>query len=99
MGMSNQFRVLGGSIGVAVCANILNNQLTSRLEGVLDPLHLKALLGSAQTMALIPPELRGVVRESFAMSFVRQMQVILGLSAAGFIATLLMVEKRPRYQQ
>ncbi|KAF2865599.1 major facilitator superfamily transporter [Massariosphaeria phaeospora] len=98
MGISNQFRVLGGSLGVAICANILNNHLTDRLEGIVDPMHLKALLASAQTLALIPPELRGIVREAFAASFVQQMQIILGLSAAGLLVTLLMVEKRPRFQ-
>jgi hypothetical protein len=98
MGISNQFRVLGGSIGVAICANILNNHIRDRLEGLLDPRHMKALLASAQTMALIPPELREIVREAFAASFVQQMQIILGLSAVGLLVTLLMVEKRPRFQ-
>ena len=98
MGISNQFRVLGGSIGVAICANILNNHITDQLDGILDPVQMKGLLASAQALALIPPELREVVREAFAASFIQQMQVILGLSSAGFLATLLMVEKRPRFQ-
>jgi hypothetical protein len=98
MGISNQFRVLGGSLGVAVCANILNNHLTDRLAEFVDPVHVKALLASAQAVALIPPELREVVRGAFAASFIQQMQVVLGLSAAGLVSTLLMVEKRPRFQ-
>lgn len=98
MGISNQFRVLGGSIGVAIAANILNNDLVSKLRGVLSQEQLKGLLASAQALSLIPPALQGSVQDSFAESFVQQMQVVLGLCCAGLLATLLMVEKRPRYQ-
>ena len=65
MGISNQFRVLGGSIGVAICANILNNHITSRLSGILTSDQMKALLASAQAMAFIPPELQEDVRDAF----------------------------------
>jgi hypothetical protein len=98
MGISNQFRVLGGSIGVAICANILNNHITDRLHGILDPLQIKALLASVQALELIPSEQREVVREAFTASFIQQMQIILGLSGAGLLLTLLMVERRPRFQ-
>ncbi|KAF2177889.1 major facilitator superfamily transporter [Zopfia rhizophila CBS 207.26] len=83
MGASNQFRVLGGSIGVSICANILNNRITDRLAGILLSSQIKALLGSAQTVALLPPVVREEVREVFATSFTQQMQAILGLSGAG----------------
>ncbi|KAF2446031.1 major facilitator superfamily transporter [Karstenula rhodostoma CBS 690.94] len=98
MGTSNQFRVLGGSIGVAICANILNDHLANRLRGLLSPDQIRALLASAQTLAFISPDLRQAVRDTFAESFVMQMQVILGLSCAGLLATLLMIERQPRYQ-
>jgi len=98
MGISNQFRVLGGSVGVAICANILNNDLAEKLRGLLSPDQVKALLASAQTLASVPSELQTTVRETFAASFVEQMHAVLGLGCAGLLATLLMVERRPRYQ-
>jgi hypothetical protein len=76
MGISNEFRVLGGSIGLAICANILNNNLTNRLQDLLSPDQMKALLASAQALALIPPELRELVRATFMVSFIEQVQVI-----------------------
>lgn len=43
---------------------------------------MKASLGSAHTILMIPSRMREDVREAFTNSFVQQMQVILGVSAA-----------------
>lgn len=44
-------------------------------------------------MALIPPELQHIVTEAFAASIVLQMHILLELSAAGLLVTLLEVAK------
>jgi hypothetical protein len=77
---------------------MLNNDLAREFRGLLAPAQLKALLASAQSLAFIPTNLRETVRDTFAATFVKQMQIILGLSCAGLLASLLMIEKRPRYQ-
>ncbi|KAF2106986.1 putative MFS multidrug transporter [Lophiotrema nucula] len=99
IGTTNQMRGLGSSIGVSVCANILSRTLTSKLSGELSSTQMKGLLGSAEAIKMIPAELQEQVRQAFAESFTRQMQALCGLAGAGLLATLIMVERRPRYQE
>jgi hypothetical protein len=79
MGLNNHFRVLGGCIGVAICANILNGRITERLTGLIPPDMMNALLGSAHAISLLSPGLQDDVRAAFAASFSQQMQAVLGL--------------------
>lgn len=60
---------------------------------------MNELLGSAEAIKLIPVELQEAVRHAFAHSFMRQMQALCGLAGAGLLATLIMVERRPRFQE
>jgi hypothetical protein len=105
MGISSQFRVLGGSLGVAVCANILNNHpchLTDQVAEFVDSVHVQGPKGAASLCPGSSVNSAGTAGGGtggpLAASFGQQMQVVLGLSAAGLVSTLLMVEKRPRFQ-
>ncbi|KAF2183643.1 drug resistance transporter EmrB/QacA subfamily [Zopfia rhizophila CBS 207.26] len=99
IGTTNQFRNLGGSIGISICANILNNSLSGKVKGLLTPEQFGALKGSAEAIKLISPSVQEQVREAFAKSFTRQMYAVTSLAAAGLLFTLIMVERRPRFQQ
>ncbi|KAF2730605.1 major facilitator superfamily transporter [Polyplosphaeria fusca] len=98
IGLTYQTRSLGESIGVSACANILSHTLTDSLQGRLTPQQISVLLGDAGMVKSIPTGLQEAVRRDFAHSFTRQMQALCGLAGAGLLATLTMVERRPRYQ-
>ncbi|KAF2181151.1 hypothetical protein K469DRAFT_692381 [Zopfia rhizophila CBS 207.26] len=99
MGTTNQMRNLGGSIGISICANLLSSTLSNQLNDRLSPTQFHALLGSAEAIDVIPRELQDQVREAFSRSFTRQMQAITGLGVAGLLFTLIMIERRPRFQK
>jgi hypothetical protein len=91
-------RGLGSSIGVSACANILSHTLKDSLQGKLSPQQMGGLLSNAEAIKSIPNELQEAVRQAFAHSFKRQMQALCGLTGAGLLATLIMFERRPRFQ-
>ncbi|KAF2004138.1 major facilitator superfamily transporter [Amniculicola lignicola CBS 123094] len=99
MGTINQMRALGMSIGVSICANILSKTLSSAVADQLLPNQFRAVLGSAEAINSISPELQNQVRHAFAVGFTRQMQAICGLAGAGLLSTLIMIEKKPRFLQ
>ncbi|KAH8724201.1 major facilitator superfamily transporter [Phaeosphaeriaceae sp. PMI808] len=99
MGTTNQMRNLGGSIGISICANLLSDTLSNRVAKLLSPVQFQSLLGSAESIHLIPKEAQDEVRDAFARSFQRQMYAVTGLGAAGLLCTLIMVERKPRFQQ
>ena len=96
LGALTQFRALGGVIGLAIATNVLNNHLTSRLQGALSPEELANLLQSAATIAQLPPVLETLVRETFREGFNLQMRIMTGFGAAQILAMAVMWEKKPR---
>jgi len=96
MGAVGQFRMLGSSIAIAICTNVLNNQVIADLSTVLSRSQLEQLLQSAQTIATIPPASRETVKHVYAEGYNRQMQVMTAFSGAAVLATLMLWEKRPR---
>lgn len=98
MGAVPQFRALGGSIGIAICTNVLNNMATSGLQSILTPEQLSSLIKTAQTLESLPPALRATVRQVYGEGYNRQMEVLIAFSAASMLATLMMWEKKLRRQ-
>ena len=98
MGSVAQFRVLGASILLSICTNLLNHRLTSMLRPVLLPTQLQDLLQSTQTIKELPPALQELVRRAYAEGFREQLIAMTVFSAAAIPATLMMTEKRPRTQ-
>ena len=98
MGSVAQFRVLGASVILAICTNVLNNRVTSELAPSLSQTQLAELLQSAESIKSLPPPLQQLVREVYAKGFREQLQVMTAFSAAAILATLMMSEKRPRRQ-
>lgn len=89
MGTTNQMRNPGGSIGISICANILSKTLSNNVADLLSPAQFQLLLGSAQSIHLIPRGLQDKVRDTFAISFQQQMYGITGLCAAGLLCALI----------
>ena len=95
MGALSQSRILGGCLGLAVCINVLNNKIKSG-SLPLTSQQLSDLLKSAQTIKALPLDLQELVRQAFARGYNEEMQILLAFSGAAMLATLLMVERKPR---
>ena len=95
MGAIAQARALGGSVGLAVCSNVLNAKIKSASH-FLSPDQLSSLLESAETIKTLPPDLQYAVRQTYAAGCNQQMQVLIAFSGATILATFLMWEKKPR---
>lgn len=95
MGALAQFRILGGCLGLAVCTNVLNNNIKSE-SSRLTTQQLNDLLKSAQTIKALPPDLRENVRQAYAQGYNEEMQVLIAFAGAAVISTLLLVEKKLR---
>ncbi|KAB5513119.1 drug resistance transporter EmrB/QacA subfamily [Coniochaeta sp. 2T2.1] len=91
-----QIRVLGGTIGLAISATVLNHALSARLPSILDPEQIKAISDSALFIGTLPEATRDAVRLAYSEAFNEQFRVMLYFAAAVWSATLLMWERRMR---
>ena len=96
MGAIAQFRTLGGTLGISICTNLLNNHLKSGLNDILTKAQVTSLLESAHNIITIPPEQRGLVENVYAEGYRSQVQALTAFSAAALLATFLMLERKPR---
>ena len=94
MGALAQFRVLGGSVGLAVCTNVLNNKI--KTASFLTPDQLDSVLESAQAIKTLPPNVQEPLRRLYAVGYNEEMQVLTSFGGAAILATLLMWEWKPR---
>ena len=101
MGAIGQFRVMGGSISLSICTNVLNHHLSSTLNSIsgITSTQISALLNTAQSITLIPPAMQAMVKNVYAQGYGVQIQATTAFSAAAFFATLLLVERSPRWQK
>ena len=95
IGALTQARILGRSIGLAVCTNILNNKVKTA-SNFLSSEQLNGLLESAQTIGLLPPELQKMVREVYGRGYNQEMQALTAFGGAAVLATLMMWETKLR---
>ncbi|GAA90147.1 efflux pump antibiotic resistance protein [Aspergillus luchuensis IFO 4308] len=94
LGIGLQLRMLGGVLGVAASAAILNHYLQSRLSSILPPEELSALLETTEAILTFPPEIQISVREVFAMAYSAQIKLSAAFSVAQLLA-LAMIWRRP----
>ncbi|KAI1339355.1 major facilitator superfamily domain-containing protein [Xylariaceae sp. FL0016] len=94
-GVIAQARVLGGSIGIAVCSIIFNNKVESELTGVIDPSDLEALHHSPAITSYLPKEMQDRVRSVYALAFTKDIMVMIAVAAIGVVASFFAYEKRP----
>jgi hypothetical protein len=98
MGAVGQFRMLGGSIAIAICTNVLNRFVELELRTILPPSQLASLLESVQTMRDMPPSSQQAVRDVYTEGYSQQMRILTAFSGATVLATLMMCERSPRRQ-
>ena len=98
VGALTQARILGGSIGLAVCTNILNDKVKSE-STFLSSQQLHSLLQSAEAINTLPSNLQERVRRIYGMGYNKEMQALTAFGGAAVLATLLMWEKKLRRMQ
>jgi hypothetical protein len=96
LGGVTQFRVLGGTVGVAIATNLLYNHVKNSLSSILRSDQLGVVLQSTQMIETLEPALQKHVRMVFAAGYNKGVGAMLGFAAAEFLSILLMWEKRPR---
>ncbi|KAL1847839.1 hypothetical protein VTK73DRAFT_10249 [Phialemonium thermophilum] len=82
---------LGGAVFTSVGQTILSNLLASRLSGVagLDPRRI-VNEGATNLVAIVPPELMGVVQAAYNYACTRIFLAAMGLTFAALICALMM---------
>lgn len=93
VGIGIQFRTLGGVLGVAASAAILNHFIESRLSAILDPMEKAALARSTQSIMTLTPDVQIHIREVYALSYNAQMKLAASFSAAQFLAIAMIWKK------
>ena len=96
MGAITQIRVLGGTIGLAICTVVLNAHVRHGLSLVLSPEQVTGILQSVSSISDLDAATEKAVRQVFAEGYKQQMRIMTYFSAAVFVASLLAWERRPR---
>ncbi|RDL41698.1 uncharacterized protein BP5553_01677 [Venustampulla echinocandica] len=91
----NQFRFLGGSVGLAIVSSAMYSWTRTRFLGILAPDKVEILEQTTQFISEFSPEVQEKIRVIFAGGFNLQMKILIGLAALQFVATGLMWNKRP----
>ncbi|KAK0722635.1 major facilitator superfamily transporter [Lasiosphaeria miniovina] len=99
MGWLTQIRVLGGTIGLAVCSALLNNHITSETSAFLSADQTGALLQSFQNIHALAPDVQDRVRAVYETGYSGQMRAMLYFCAAALLSLALLAERRPRRLQ
>ncbi|KAI1392244.1 MFS general substrate transporter [Hypoxylon trugodes] len=90
-----QARVFGGAIGIAVCSIIFNRKVTTELGSKMDPADLAALHHSPTIAPWLPEDIKSLVRSVYASAFTYDVNVMIGIAAAGLIASAFTYQRRP----
>ncbi|KAK4224901.1 major facilitator superfamily transporter [Podospora fimiseda] len=99
MGSVTQIRVLGGTIGLAVCSAILSSHVASKTTNLLTTAQQEALLKSFQTIHFLSPELQAKIRQIYGEGYNQQMRSMLYFSLAAVVSLVLLAERNPRRLQ
>ena len=93
MGAVAQFRVMGGSIFLAIVTSVSNGFIRSHLRGFLDDDQLHSVLHSAAAVPMLPSDSQTMVRTVFSESYNMQMKILAGCAGGQVLASLLMWQK------
>lgn len=94
-GIVAQARVLGGSIGIAICSVLFNTRVAKDLSDVMDPEDLSALHHSPTIAPWLPAELQLKVKSVFASAFTDDVKLMIGVAAIGLVTSCFTYERRP----
>ncbi|KAI1473664.1 MFS general substrate transporter [Daldinia eschscholtzii] len=90
-----QARVFGGAIGIAVCSIMFNRKVTVELGDKMNTEDLAALHRSPTIASWLPEELKLDVRSVYASAFASDINIMIGIAAAGVVASAFTYERRP----
>ncbi|KAI0379177.1 MFS general substrate transporter [Hypomontagnella monticulosa] len=90
-----QARVFGGAIGIAICSIIFNRKVTMELGNKMDPDDMAALHHSPTIAPWLPEESKLLVRSVYASAFTSDINVMIGIATAGFVASVFTYEQYP----
>ena len=96
MGASNQFRSLGGVIGLAVATNVLSSYVKSKLRSRLTPEQLDSLLQAFANTNSLPVELQKAIQVAYSDGYNLQMKILIGFGCAQILVLALMWERPMR---
>jgi hypothetical protein len=94
-GIIAQARVLGGSIGIALCSIIFNTRVSHDLSSKMDPDDLDALHHNPTISPWLSPELQVKVREVYASAFTDDIKLLIGVAVVGIITSCFTYQKNP----
>ncbi|KAF4428955.1 major facilitator superfamily transporter [Fusarium acutatum] len=96
MGSVTQIRVLGGTIGLAVCSALLINHIKREAVKFLTAEQVAQILLSSENIGMLSPETQSRTRVLYADAYSEQMRVMLYFSIASLLSLVLLVERQPR---
>lgn len=91
-----QGRVLGGSVGLAICTIIFNSHVQSDLATSLGPDDLAAIHRSPLAVMSLPDYIQPTVRRVYMLAFEDQMLLMTCAGAAAFLTSLASYQRNPR---
>ncbi|KAI0401540.1 major facilitator superfamily domain-containing protein [Xylaria palmicola] len=94
-GIIAQARVLGGSIGIALCSIIFNARVTRDLSDKMDPDDLEALHHSPTIAPWLPPALQLKVKMAYAEAFTDDIKLLMGVAVLGVVTSAFTYQKQP----
>ena len=95
LGVVNQARIFGGTVGLAASTIILNIRLWNDLRPIMSSEQLTALRQSLSYIPLLSPEQQAAVSHAFAASFDDQMRYCTYVAAACVIISLFTFSRNP----
>lgn len=96
IGAVTQFRVLGGTIGLAISTVVLNSFVKNALKTQLSDEEISGISQSLSEIGKLSAEQQLFVRRTFAEGYQRQTRVMLAFSAVTLVSCFMMVERKPR---
>ncbi|KAL9133605.1 MAG: hypothetical protein Q9175_005217 [Cornicularia normoerica] len=90
MGAVNQFRMMGGAIGLAIATSVFNGYLRSHLSATVSPQQMANTLPLAAEISKLDQDVQLTAREIFGQGYDLHMKILSGFGAAQIPASLLM---------
>ncbi|KAI9043094.1 MFS general substrate transporter [Aspergillus affinis] len=94
MGTVAQFRVMGGTICLAIVTAASQALLRSRLGHQLPPSQVDAILQSTEMLTSLSPDTQDLVRQVYSAGYNLQMKILAGFAGGQVIASGLMWQKQ-----
>ena len=89
-----QFRVFGGTLGLAIASSVMNSHLTSNLSTSIGAQRLSELLQSITAIKGFPGNTQEQVLEAFASGYVLQLKIIAGFAFVQVFVVGLLLRKQ-----